>query len=83
MRKKLNSPYPTGVLHSDIGMKGGESYINVFWGKDVADLHTHQTKTWESYGEEAQQMVSDLVPLRRKFEKIRFWYQKELSYTPE
>ena len=83
MRKKLNSEYQSWTLHSDIGMNGGNAYIKVFWGKDVADLYTHQAKAWKSYGEETQQMIKDLLPFRRKFEKISLWYQKELSYTPE
>jgi len=64
-------------------MNGGSSYISVFWGKDVADLYTHQDKAWELLGEEVQQMINDLDPFRRKFEKIRFWYQKDLSYSLE
>lgn len=83
MQKNANDEYPTGVLRSDIGMNGGSSYILTFWGKDVADLYTHEAKAWKSIGEETQQMVKDLDPLRRKIEKISFWYQKELSYTPE
>ena len=83
MQEKANSEYPTNTLHSDIGMNGGSSYISAFSGKDEADLYTHQAKAWESLGGETQQMIRDLTPIRRKFEKIPFWYQKELSYTPE
>ena len=83
MQKNANDEYPTGVLHSDIGMKGGSSYISAFSGKDEADLYTHQAKAWESLGEETQQMIRDLTPIRRKFEKIPFWYRKNMSYSPE
>jgi hypothetical protein len=83
IRKKANFEYPTAVLQSDIGMNGGSAYISVFWGTDVADLYTHQNKAWELLDDEAQQMILDLVPLRRKYEKIGFWYQKDLSYSPE
>ena len=83
IRKKANFEYPTGILQSDIGMNGGSSYISVFWGKDVADLYTRQNKAWELLGEEVQQMILDLVPLRRKFEKISFWFQEDLSYSLE
>lgn len=83
IRKKANFKYPTGTLQSDIGMNGGSSYISVFWGKDVADLYLQYNKAWELLGEEAQQMINDLNPLRRKFEKIRFWYQEDLSYSIE
>jgi len=83
IRKKANFEYPTGTLQSDIGMNGGSSYISVFWGKDVADLYNHQDKGWELLGEEVQQMILDLVPLRRKFEKISFWFQEGLSYSLE
>jgi len=78
-----NFDFAVGTLRSDIGMNGGSSYIRVFWGKDVADLYTKQNKAWESLGEEVQQMIKDLTPLRRKFERIPFWYQKELSYIAE
>lgn len=83
IRKNNNFEYPTAVLQSDIGMHGGSSYISVFWGKNEADLHLHQDKAWELLDEESQQMIIDLVPLRRKYEMISFWYQKDLSYSLE
>lgn len=83
IRENTNFNYPAGTMQSDIGMNGGSAYISVFWGKDVADLHANQAKGWEVLGEETQQLIGGLVPYRRKFEKIPFWYQEELSYTPE
>ena len=83
MQKNVNFEYPISVAHSDIGMNGGSSFILEFWGKDVADLYNHQAKSWENLGEEIQQIIKDLEPVRRKFEKIPFWYQEEMSYTPE
>lgn len=83
MREQLNSEYPSGSLYGDIGMNGGECYIKVFWGKNPADLHTTQSETWNSFGEEVHQVIRDLQPSRRKFEVIPFWFQKEMSYSPE
>jgi hypothetical protein len=83
IRKKANFEYPMATLQSDIGMNGGSSYISVFWGKDVIDLNSKQNKAWDLLDEEAQQMIRDLNPLRRKFEIIGFWYQEELSYSSD
>ena len=82
-QKKANLEYPIWTFKSDIGMNGGSSYIRVFLGKDIVDLNSCLGKMWENLGEEGQKMSKDLTPVRRKFEKIPFWYQKELSYTPK
>ena len=68
--QNTNFDYPVGTLQSDIGMKGGASYIRIFWGKDVADLHTHRAKAWDNFAEEVQQTINDLAPYRRKIETI-------------
>ena len=83
MQKKATFEYPIGALHSDIGMNGGSSYIRVFWGKDEADLYNHFNEIKENLDEVAAEMIGELNAVRRKFEKIPFWYQKDLSYTPE
>ena len=83
MQKKANFEYPIGALHSDIGMNGGSSYIIVFWGKDEADLYNHFNEIKENLDEVAAEMIGELNAVRRKFKKIPFWYQKDLSYTPE
>ena len=68
---------------SAVSMNGGSSYTRVFRGKDVADLYANNRKAQDLFNEEAKQLLNDLVPLRRKFEKIPLWYLKDLSYTPE
>jgi len=80
--KKAKSEYPIYRFQSDIGMNG-PAIITVFWGKNEADLNTHQDKGWENFGEEVQEMFNDFSSTTRKFEKIPFWYQKDLSYSSE
>jgi hypothetical protein len=82
MNKKAKSEYPIYRLQSDIGMNG-PAIITVFWGKNEADLNTHQDKNWENFGEEVQEMINDFRSTTRKFEKIPFWFQKDLSYSLE
>jgi len=82
MEKKANYEYPIYRFQNDIGMNG-PAIITVFWGKNTADLYTHLAKDWEILGEEVQEMINDFSSTTRKFEKIQFWYQKDLSYSLE
>ena len=61
----------------------GPAIITVFWGKNPADLYAHARKDWEMLGEEVREMINYLSSTTRKFEKIPFWRQKDLSYTPK
>lgn len=82
MHEKSNFAYPILRCHADIGMNS-PAIITVFWGKNLIDLYTHIEKGWDNFGEEVQGMINSLDQTTRKFEKIPFWYQEELSYTPE
>lgn len=82
MQKKTNFDYPIYRLQSDIGMNG-PAIISIFWGKNPADLYAHMQKNWNNLGEEVQSMINDFGSTTRKFEKIPFWYQPEMSYSPE
>ena len=82
IHKKSNYEYRIATFKDDIGMSG-PAIITVFWAKDPADLYTHTGKAWESLGEDVQTMINDFRSTTRKFEKIPFWRQKELSYSPE
>jgi hypothetical protein len=83
IHKKTNFEYPISTFRADIGMNNRPAFITIFWGKNPADLYTHVGKGWESFGEEVQKMINDFSSTTRKFEKIPFWRQKELSYSPE
>jgi hypothetical protein len=82
IHKKSNYEYPIATFKGDIGMNR-PAIITVFWAKNPADLYAHTGKAWESLGEEVQTMINDFSSTTRKFEKIPFWRQKDLSYTPE
>lgn len=83
IHKKTNFEYRIGTFRADIGMNIRPAYITVFWGKNPADLYAHTGKGWESFGEEVQKMFNDFRSTTRKFEKIPFWRQNDLSYSPE
>lgn len=83
IHKKTNFEYPIPVFTGELGMNSRPAYITIFWGKNQADLYTHSGEAWENLGEEVQEMINDLSSTTRKFEKIPFWLQKELSYSPE
>ena len=82
MDRKGDFEYPIIRMQSDIGMNG-PAIITVFWGKNPADLYAHARKDWEMLGEEVREMINYLSSTTRKFEKIPFWRQKDLSYTPK
>ena len=82
MQELNDFDYPMLALHSDIGMPGGSSYIMVFRGKNPADLYNHFEKAVANLDLEAKTLFKELDAVMRKFEKIPFWYQKELSYIP-
>ena len=82
MQKEANFKYPVNRFQGGIGMNG-PVIITIFWGKNPADLYTHLAENWENLGEEVQKMINDFSSTTRKFEKIPFWRQKDLSYSPE
>jgi len=82
MDKEANFDYPITRFQSDIGMKG-PAIITVFWGKNMADLYNHAQKDWEILGDDVREMINNFDSTTRKFEKIPFWFQKDLSNIPE
>jgi hypothetical protein len=79
MNEKEHFDYPISRFQSDIGMNG-PAIVTVFWGKNPSDLYNHVEKDWEILGEEVRAMIDDFRSTIRKFEKIPFWYQEELSF---
>ena len=82
MQKESNFDYPVSRLLPETGMNG-PAIISVFWGKNPADLYAHMQKNWDNLSEEVQSMINDFPSTTRKFEKIPFWYQPDMSYSPE
>ena len=82
MDDRANFEYPISRFHSDIGMNG-PAIVTVFWGKNAADLYSHVEKDWEILGDEVRKMIDDFRHNTRKFERIPFWYLKDLSFTIE
>lgn len=82
MDKKANFDYPISRFQPVFGMNG-PAIITIFWGKNIADLYNHAEKDWEILGEEVREMINDFSSTTRKFEKIPFWYQKDMSYSTE
>ena len=82
MSAKANFEYPIHRFRSDVGMNG-PAIITIFWGKNAADLYAQSSKNWSILGEEVQNMIRDFRSTTRKFEKIPFWYQKDMAYSAE
>ena len=82
MQKKANYEYHISRYQADIGMIS-PAIISVHWGKNPADLYTHKEKAWDNLGEEVHEMFNELSSTTIKIKKIPFWYQKDLSYSPE
>jgi hypothetical protein len=79
--KKINYDYPVSIFQGDIGMNR-PNFFSVFWGKNPPDLYAHQRNSWENFDSELKNRIGD-NSATRKFEIIPFWYQEDLSYSPE
>lgn len=74
--------YPVGRFEMKLGMEK-PAIINVFWGKNPADLYTHLQKVWDGLGPEVQDMINNFNDTRRRSSRIQLWLEPSMSYVPE